>query len=157
MQKQEKIEQKNIIRLLSTDLDSSLPLISALRRIKGIGFMFSNAICNHLGLDPKIKIGSLSDEQIKKVEETIKNPQFYPWLLNRRKDPRTGKDMHIVSGDIPLKLREDISLLKKIRCYRGIRHELGLPVRGQRTGGGSFRKGKTVGVVRKKAVTQQKK
>ena len=52
----------------------------------------------------------------------------------------------------------DIDKLKKIRCYRGVRHMQGLPVRGQRTRS-SFRKsGKTVGVSREKAArTKQKK
>jgi small subunit ribosomal protein S13 len=47
-------------------------------------------------------------------------------------------------------LREDLNRLRKTRSYRGIRHELGLPVRGQRTKS-SFRTGRTIGVSRKKA------
>ena len=70
-------------------------------------------------------------------------------MLNRRKDPVTGEDMHLSESDLTMGVRQDIEFLKKIRAYRGIRHELGLPVRGQRTRS-SFRKGRTVGVQRKK-------
>ncbi|MHC1580348.1 MAG: 30S ribosomal protein S13, partial [Methanopyraceae archaeon] len=51
-------------------------------------------------------------------------------------------------AELEMTVKQDIDRLKKIRAYRGIRHELGLPVRGQRTKS-SFRRGKTVGVKKK--------
>lgn len=152
--KKAKREEKKIIRFLDTNLDSSLPIEKALRKVKGIGFMFSHAICVSNKIDPHSQLGSLSGEQIAGLEEKIKNPSIPEWMLNRRKDPRSGKNAHISSGDIAMNLREDVSLLKKIRSYRGIRHETGLPVRGQRTRS-SFRTKKAVGVVKKKALAQK--
>jgi len=148
--------KKRIIRIVSTDINSSLSVERALKKIKGIGFMFARAICVANKINPKVQLGSLNESQLKGLEETIKNPKFFPWLLNRRKDIKTNKDMHIVGGDISLKMREDIRMLSKIRAYRGIRHEFGLPVRGQRTHGGSFRKQKAVGVIKKKAAPAKK-
>ncbi|OGS40669.1 MAG: 30S ribosomal protein S13, partial [Euryarchaeota archaeon RBG_13_31_8] len=45
----------------------------------------------------------------------------------------TGQNLHFVSTDIEIRLRDEINIMKKIRSYRGVRHELGLRVRGQRT------------------------
>jgi small subunit ribosomal protein S13 len=94
----------------------------------------------------------LPDEKIEEIEEVLKHPHEHnipSWMLNRRRDYTTGKDIHLVGADLIMILREDLNRLKKIRSYRGIRHELGLPVRGQRTKS-SFRKGRTIGVSRKK-------
>ncbi|MDP6459896.1 MAG: 30S ribosomal protein S13, partial [Candidatus Hydrothermarchaeota archaeon] len=77
------------------------------------------------------------------------------WLLNRRKDYASGKDIHVTGSELAISLREDLNRLKKIRSYRGIRHERGLPVRGQRTRT-SFRRGASVGVTRKKIVQAHK-
>jgi small subunit ribosomal protein S13 len=70
-------------------------------------------------------------------------------MLNRQKDLVTGEDLHLVGTDLIDSLRVDIEREKKTRSWRGIRHYLGLPVRGQRTKT-SGRKGATIGVTRKK-------
>lgn len=145
----EKRERK-VIRLFGTDLDPEVPVERSLCKIKGVGHMLARAICVSANIDPKKKMGDLSEEEIKRIEDVMKNSKFPDWLKNRRRDPVTGENVHLFAGDIDLKVREDITLLKKIRAYRGIRHELGLPVRGQRTGGKGFRKGRTLGVQRKK-------
>ena len=77
------------------------------------------------------------------------------WMLNRRKDLISGEDKHIMGSDLVLKLRDDINLLRKIRSYRGIRHERGLRVRGQRTKS-TGRRGMVVGVMRKKILEAAK-
>jgi len=141
---------RGIVRLIATDIDGHLPLERGLRQIKGISFQVSKAICITAGVDPKKKIGALTEDELKKVEEAIKNPKFPSWLFNRRRDPETGEDLHIVGpAKLELKVREDINLMKRIKCYKGIRHSLGLPVRGQRTRS-SFRTQKAVGVKKKK-------
>jgi len=66
-------------------------------------------------------------------------------------DILTGKSMHVCGSDLTMQYMEDISSMRKIRCYRGIRHERGYKVRGQRTRS-TGRTGATVGVVRKKLV-----
>lgn len=148
-------ETRKIVRLMATDIDGSLPVGRALRKIKGISFMFSNALCVHIGIDKRKKVGDLNEEEVKIIENAIKGPGFVPWLFNRRKDFDTGKDAHVVGSELDLKKREDINFLKKMRAYRGIRHEFGLPVRGQRTRS-SFRTQKTVGVAKKKVIAAAK-
>jgi len=84
----------------------------------------------------------------------MKNPEKYNiphWLYNRRKDPASGNYTHITSSALDMTKKGDIDRMKKIRCYKGVRHMLGLPVRGQRTKS-SFRTGGIVGVKRKKEI-----
>jgi len=70
-------------------------------------------------------------------------------MLNRRGDIETGSDIHVMGMDLNMTLREDLDLMKKMRSYKGIRHERGLRVRGQRTRS-TGRTGAIVGVSRKK-------
>jgi len=150
--------EKKIIRLARKDLDASLKIERALWKIKGIGKNFAHALRISLGFDENLKLGELSEEELKKLEDAVYNPKKYNipfWLYNHRRERETGEDNHYVESNLVLKNKSDIDFLKKIRCYRGIRHQLGLPVRGQRTRA-HFRKGLTVGVFRKKQVGAKK-
>ena len=144
------VEQfKNIVRVLSTDIDGNRKVFIALRKIRGISFIFSNAICNNLNIDKDRKIGSLSNEEIKKIEDLVDNPVSLPkWLLNRRRDFESGEDIHVTTAKLRLSYEFDLKRLKKTKSYRGLRHAWGLPVRGQRTRS-NFRHGKTIGVTKK--------
>ncbi len=123
-----------IVRIANTDLDGNKPIPYALAKIKGIGVMTGYAIARKLGLDPTQRIGYLSEEETEKIEKLIEEfkDNFSPWLFNRRKDYKTGEDLHLVGSDLEFAIKEDINRLRRIRAYRGIRHEMGLPVRGQR-------------------------
>ena len=68
-------------------------------------------------------------------------------MLNRRKDPQTGRDLHLLASDLTLAQREDIDIMKETRSWKGERHARGLKVRGQRTKT-TARKGRSVGVSR---------
>ena len=105
----------------------------------------SNAICNTMGIDKNKKIADLSEGEIEKISEFIKNPKVPEFLLNRRKDYDTGEDKHLIGSDLDLRKEFDIKRLRKIRSYRGMRHATGQPSRGQRTKA-HFRKGRSLGV-----------
>ncbi|ADP77681.1 SSU ribosomal protein S13P [Methanothermus fervidus DSM 2088] len=144
-------EFKHIVRLARRDLDGNKNVEEAITGIKGIGKALGKAIARVTGFEGK-KIGYLSDEELEKLEDAIENPGNYgipSWMFNRKKDYRTGENKHLIEADLEMTIREDINRLKRIRSYRGIRHELGLPVRGQRTKS-TFRKGQTVGVKRRR-------
>jgi small subunit ribosomal protein S13 len=133
-------ELKHLVRVANTDLDGKKTIAFALSNIKGVGISFANAACRIAGINVNKKAGALSDAEVKKVEEVIKNPSkagFPPW--NR----------HLLSGDLQFTIENDIKTMKKIKCYKGVRHILGQPVRGQRTRS-NFRKnkGKVMGVRR---------
>ncbi|MBI4170764.1 MAG: 30S ribosomal protein S13 [Candidatus Aenigmarchaeota archaeon] len=151
MEPKKEAQGKRIVRLLATDIDGGLPLERALRRIKGISFMFSKAVCTTMNVDGRKKIGTMSEQELKTIEAFIKEPKLPGWMLNRKKDPETGQDLHLTMANLDLRRREDINLMKKMRSYKGIRHEMGQPVRGQRTRS-TFRTQKTVGVMKKKAM-----
>ncbi len=138
-----------LIRILSTDIPSNKNLYSGLTLVKGVSWSFSNALCNKLKINKDKKIRELSKEEIKKIEEFIKNPELPNYLVNRRKDRETGKSRHLAVSDADLEKEFDIKRLKKIRTYRGLRHALGQPVRGQRTRSHFRKKGRAVGVSKK--------
>jgi small subunit ribosomal protein S13 len=95
-------------------------------------------------------MGYLEDEQIETLNKTVDDIEsILPvWMLNRRKDYLSGEDKHIVATDVLLIKREDLNSMKKTRSYKGIRHERGHKVRGQRTKS-TGRRGLVVGVTRK--------
>jgi small subunit ribosomal protein S13 len=154
MIKMEKDEIKYIIRVVNTDLDGKKGTGVALTKIKGIGKGFSNAICTIANIDPLMKAGKLSTEQVNKINSIIANPLEYgfpSWMLNRRNDYESGEDMHLITANLSFIKENDIKRLKKIKSYKGVRHSQKLPVRGQRTKS-NFRKnkGKVQGVAKKK-------
>jgi small subunit ribosomal protein S13 len=144
-------ELKHLVRIMNTDLQGSKPVQYALTGIPGIGRRTAILIARDAGVDPAATLGYLPDEEVVKLDNAIeKFEDIVPsWMLNRQKDLTTGQDKHLLGTDIILTFREDINTLKKIRAYRGIRHERGLKVRGQRTKS-TGRRGSTVGVSRKK-------
>jgi len=145
---------RHFIRVANADLNGNLSLERALTKIKGISFQFSHAICSTLKLDSRQKTGYLSDDNIKRIQDLLKDPLKFNipvWMLNRRKDYETGEDKHILTSDLDFIKDNDIKLMKKIKCYRGSRHAKGLPSRGQKTKS-NFRKNKgkgSLGVKRK--------
>lgn len=144
-------EFKHIVRIADTDLDGKRSVMFALTGIKGIGLRMARSIVNALGIDSKQRLGELDDETIEKlkkfVEEEIES--LPSWLLNRRKDPHTGKDLHLLSKDVDFAKLIDIETMIRMKCYRGVRHAKGKKVRGQRTRA-TGRTGRTVGVIRRK-------
>jgi small subunit ribosomal protein S13 len=134
MPEQEQV--KYLVRVLNTDLDGTKPIVHALTRIKGIGPMFANLVCQIAGVEHTRKAGTLIPAEVVKIEEIIQNPQKFhapEWILNRRKDPDSGEDKHLISSSLDFAKDNDIKMMKKMKSYKGIRHMFGLPVRGQRT------------------------
>lgn len=156
--KVEEKDFKHLVRVAGVVLDGNKDIERALQKIKGIGPKISKSLIRILGYDKKRKLGSLSESEIEKVEKNLENlNEFLPkWMLNRKKDYISGGYTHLIGADLEFTQREDINRMKSMRSYKGIRHSLGLPVRGQRTRT-SFRTGAAVGVVRKKTLAQQAK
>ena len=125
-------------------------MLVGLTQIKGIGYNFATAILDTLKIDTNSNIGNLSDSDVQAIEKLITDPvegNFPTWFLNRRKDIETGKDLHLLTSDIPFTLRNDIERERVTASWRGYRHLSGLKVRGQRTRT-SGRKGGAVGVAK---------
>ena len=143
-------EIKHLVRIANTDLEGKKSVQNSITGIKGINRRIARIISDRSNVDPTATIGYLEDEKIDSLKKTIEEIESIlpTWMLNRRKDLLTGDDKHILATDILLTKTEDLNTLKKTRSYRGVRHERGHKVRGQRTRS-SGRKGLTVGVKRK--------
>jgi small subunit ribosomal protein S13 len=127
----------------------------ALTGIKGVGRRCARIFTDKAGVDPNATLGMLPDSEIDKLKKAVEEDagNILPvWMVNRRGDINTGEDKHFMGMDLSMTLREDLDLMKKMRSYKGIRHERGLRVRGQRTRS-SGRTGAIVGVSRKKEGT----
>jgi len=157
-----KKEIRTLVRIANTDLDGEKQLVIALTKIKGVSHAMARAICSAAGFDPRSKLGSLKEPDMQKIEKMIVNPVKFgvpSFLFNRKRDVKTGKDIHFVAADLEMTTKFDVQRMIDIKSYKGVRNMLGLPARGQRTRS-SFRKGKSVGVVRKAAkgaMTESKK
>ena len=149
-------EYRHILRIMGTDMQGTLKTIYALTKIKGVSLSLSNAILKKAQVNPDLRVGFLTETEISKIEEIVKEPEKYnlpPWLFNKRKNAETGKDTHLISADLVLRTKMDIDEAKEIRSWRGYRHAYGLKVRGQHTKT-TGRAGKALGV--KKKNIQQK-
>lgn len=125
-----------IVRMAGKDLDGTRKVIPALAEIKGIGERLASVIVNALRIDPMSRFGNLTDQQISALDDCMRNPSkngIPVWLVNRRKDPETGLDHHVIGADLDLSVRTDVTNAKAVGSWRGVRHSLGLKVRGQRT------------------------
>ncbi|MBS7251657.1 MAG: 30S ribosomal protein S13 [Candidatus Freyarchaeota archaeon] len=145
-------EYRYLVRVAGTDLDGSKKLAYALTGIKGVGIRLAESIIRVVGLDPNIRMGFVSDQDVRKIEEVLANPVEHgipKWMVNRQKDVSSGEYLHLTGSDLTLAIKTDIDDMRKMKSYRGIRHALGLKVRGQHTKT-TGRKGQTVGVRRKK-------
>ena len=142
---------KYIVRLSNTDINGEKNILYGLTTIRGIGLHMATLIADQTGINRYMIFGDLTDDQIQKIQEKIDSitNNAPDWMLNHRKDSETGDDIHLISTQIDTKLRDEINIMKKIRSYKGIRHERGLPVRGQRTRANN-RKGLALGVSKKK-------
>ena len=144
-------EFRHIVRLSGTDLDGSKKLIYGLTKIRGVGVSLANAVAKAADLKAEMRIGNLTEAEVEKIEDIIADPTKYgipPRVLNRRKDLESGRDLHFVGPDLALRVKSDIDFMKDLRTWKGIRHSLGLKVRGQRTRT-TGRMGKAVGVRKK--------
>jgi len=143
---------RHIIRIARTDIDGSQKLGRALGAVKGVGRRLARAIVDAAKLNPDQRAGYITDAEVSKIEEILQDPSKYgipDWMLNRQKDMVSGKNKHLIGADLDFQLKMDIDYLMKTKSWRGVRHGLGLKVRGQRTRT-TGRRGRTVGVSRKR-------
>jgi small subunit ribosomal protein S13 len=103
-------EFKNLVRMIGTSIDGDRLVQNGLNQIKGVGARLAQAIIKIMKIDPKTRMGMLTDAQIEEIEKMIKSPAKYGipnWMLNRQKDISTGENRHISGTDIDLVLKLD--------------------------------------------------
>jgi len=130
---EKKEEDVTLVRILGKDVRGDIKVQTALTKIAGISWSLSNAICKSLKLDKTKRIQDVDKGEIIKIEEFVKSPNVPSFLKNRQKDLDDGEDKHVSGSDLRLRTEFDIKKMKKIKSYKGLRHAVNLPVRGQRT------------------------
>eukprot|EP01088_Endostelium_zonatum_P000751 TRINITY_DN109_c0_g1_i1.p1 TRINITY_DN109_c0_g1~~TRINITY_DN109_c0_g1_i1.p1 ORF type:complete len:162 (-),score=23.12 TRINITY_DN109_c0_g1_i1:189-674(-) len=144
---------QHILRVLNTNIDGRIKIVNALTAIKGIGRRFATVALKKAVIDTTKRAGELTLKDLDHVIDVVQHPRQYKipdWMLNRQRDIVDGRYQQIVSNALDAKLREDLARLRRMRCHRGLRHHWNLRVRGQHTKT-TGRKGRTVGVSKKKA------
>jgi small subunit ribosomal protein S13 len=123
------------VRIGQTDLDGTKSVERSLTDMKGIGKRTARVIADAASVDRMATFGRLEDEEIERVVETVENlADVMPdWMANRRNDFYTGETSHLTGSDVEEKRRHDINRMQMINSYKGIRHQRGQKVRGQRT------------------------
>lgn len=147
-------EFKYIVRIAGRDLDGKKKIAAALADVRGIGMNIAYSLLDILRIDSRLRLGNLNEQQIGQIETSLRDlvkTGLPDWMANRRKDLDRGATVHLISSDLALAIKEDLEREKQMMSWRGVRHSLGLTVRGQRTRT-TGRKGRTIGV-KKSAIT----
>ncbi len=147
-------EYKHILRIAGKDIEGGKKLIVALSKIKGVGYNFAQVLIQSLNINPNMRVGFLTENDIREIEQAISNPAragIPQWYLNRKKNIDDGSNNHVITSDLDFAASNDIEREKLVMSWRGYRHMFGLRVRGQctRTTG---RRGGAVGVKKVKVM-----
>ncbi len=141
-----------IVRVANTDLDGTRATALALTGVRGVGLRIAEATCRLASVDPHERIGNLPEATVETIESTLGNlPTKVPtWMVNHPTEPVLGESPHYFGADLETRRRDDVNVMKMVRSYRGVRHERGQKVRGQRTRSNG-RTGMAAGVLKKAA------
>jgi small subunit ribosomal protein S13 len=101
-------------RIAGVDVPPQKRIEISLRYIYGIGPTRAREILSKAGIDPNLRANKLTEEEVSRIAAIIESD-------------------FVVEGQLRRQVQQNIARLREIRCYRGLRHIRGLPVRGQRT------------------------
>jgi len=101
-------------RLLGVDIPNDRKTVISLTYLFGVGDQTARDLCHKAGIDQNKRARDLSDEEISRITAILERD-------------------YTVEGPLRRQVQQNIGRLRDIKCYRGIRHRVGLPVRGQRT------------------------
>ncbi|MFB6093419.1 MAG: 30S ribosomal protein S13 [Halanaeroarchaeum sp.] len=123
------------VRIGQTDLDGTKTVERALNEMDGIGRRAARLVADAADVDRTATLGRLDDDGIDAIVDAVENFEDYApdWMANRRNDFYTGETSHVVGNQVELTRNQDVNRMQMIRSYKGIRHERGQKVRGQRT------------------------
>ena len=103
-----------MVRIAGVNIPEQKQILISLTYIYGIGKSSARKVLDDLKIDPSKKAKDLSEGELLKIKKAI-------------------EDNFVIEGELRKKIVADIKRLKEIKCWRGIRHQRGLPVRGQKT------------------------
>lgn len=127
------------MRIAGVELKDSWKIDYALTQIKGVGWSLSKKILTGAKIKPQSLVSNLDNDDLVKISNQMEN--------------------HLTEGELIRKIRSDVQRLQKTGSYRGVRHQKGLPARGQRTRSNARTKRgarKTVGSYKKEVLAKMK-
>lgn len=101
-------------RLLGVDIPNNRPIVVSLTYLYGVGPRISRELCRKAGIEMQVRAKDLKEDELARLAVLLDND-------------------YIVEGQLRRQVNQNITRLREIGCYRGLRHRRGLPVRGQRT------------------------
>ena len=101
-------------RLLGVDIPNDKPAVISLTYLYGVGPKTARELCHKAGIQPEMKAREMAEDELGRLAA----------LLERD---------YVVEGPLRRQIQQNVTRLRDIKCYRGLRHRHGLPVRGQRT------------------------
>lgn len=101
-------------RLLGVDIPNNRPIVISLTYLYGVGPSIARELCRKAGIEMTVRAKDLGENDLAKLASLLDND-------------------YVVEGQLRRQTNQNITRLREIGCYRGIRHRKGLPVRGQRT------------------------
>jgi small subunit ribosomal protein S13 len=124
--------------MMGVDIPNDKQVQYSLTYLYGVGLYLAREVCEKLSIDPTRRASDLTEEELSRISTMLERD-------------------YTVEGPLRRQVTQNISRLREIKCYRGIRHRVGLPVRGQRTKTNSrTRKGPRKTVAGKKGVKDLK-
>jgi len=128
-------ELRYFVRIGQTDLDGTKSVERSLTDMNGIGKRAARIIAEKAGVDRQALFGALDDDDIEAVVEKVEGyaDEVPEWLTNHQNDFYSGDSTHEIGNDLQMQRRADINRMQMIDSYKGVRHQRGQKVRGQRT------------------------
>ncbi len=141
-----------IVRVANSDLDGTRPVALALTGVSGVGLRIAEIACRIAEVPANERIGNLPEPTVEGLEQVLQTlPTKVPsWIVDHRSEPVLGESLHLIGPDLDTRRRDDVNVMRMVRSYRGVRHERGQKVRGQRTRSNG-RTGMAAGVIKKAA------
>jgi small subunit ribosomal protein S13 len=132
---EEEEDIRYFVRIGQADLDGTKSVERSLTELNGIGHRAARLIAEKAGVDRRAVFGKLDDETIEGVVELVEGyaDEVPDWMNNHRTDYFSGETTHEIGNELEMTRRQDINRMKMIDSYKGVRHERGQKVRGQRT------------------------
>jgi len=101
-------------RMMGVDIPNDKQVQYSLTYLYGVGLYVAREVCEKLSIDPTRRASDLTEEELSRLSTMLERD-------------------YTVEGPLRRLVTQNISRLREIKCYRGVRHRVGLPVRGQRT------------------------
>ena len=132
---EEEEDIRYFVRIGQTDLDGTKSVERALTGMNGVGRRTARIIAEQAAVDRTATLGRLDDDDVDAIIEGVEGlaDEIPQWLVNRPKDYFSGEAAHEVGNDLSLTRQQDINRMQMISSYKGVRHNRGQKVRGQRT------------------------